>query len=112
MSSFEERLDECFESETIVLKELNTIPVGELNRILNQTEIKRNISISDKGAIGSTWDQFFKASRKRDTSLAKKSLAKLIMGYGIMIQFLGQPKNKRGAWLKNFLRATQGEDKK
>jgi hypothetical protein len=112
MSTFNERLDECFDLEQTVLREMNVLPPGELNRIMNQSEIKKTISISDKGVIGDSWDSFFKAMRKKDVNGVKKAMAKLIMGYGIMIQFLGQPKNKRANFLKSFLRSAQGGSKK
>jgi hypothetical protein len=112
MSNFNERLNECFDLEETILREMTTIPVGELNRILNQTEIKRSIMVSDKGTIGAEWDKFFQASKNKDKAQAKRSLAKLIMGYGIILQFLGQPKNKRGQFLRKFLRSTQGEPSK
>jgi hypothetical protein len=108
MSEYLDRLDECFDLEQTVLREMNIIPAGELNRILNQTDLKKTINVSDKGIIGDSWETFFSAMKKKNISQVKKSLAKLIMGYGVMIQFLGQPKNKRSHFLKTFLRSTQG----
>jgi hypothetical protein len=112
MSDFLNKLDKCFGNDEQILNEVSTMPAGELNRILNQSDIKRSIASSDKGAISDAWDVFFNASRRKNKEQVKKSFARLVMGYGIILMFLGQPRNKRMQFLKNFLKSTQGAPSK
>jgi predicted transcriptional regulator len=103
MKTFKQQLDEKFSLEYTVLKEISTIPTGSLNKILNGADVKRVLTTGDKGNIGELWKQLITALRKNNEDGVKKSLAELIVGYSLMIQFLGQPKNKRLDWINNFL---------
>lgn len=111
MSDYIDRLDETFSLETAVLNEVTNIPVGDLNRILNQSEVKRIIKDSGKGNVGELWNDMFDGLKKGNKGRVQQSLAGLIVGYSLMMQFLGQPRNKRLVWLKSFLKNSQGSNK-
>jgi hypothetical protein len=110
--NYQTKLDEMFSLEHTVLNEITIIPAGSLNRILNQSEVKRVINTSDKGRVGELWKDLTDAIENKNDVKMKKSLAGLIIGYSLMMQFLGQPKNTRLKWLSSFLKSVQTVPKK
>ena len=102
--NFEKQLDLIFETiEVKVLNEVSIIPPSELDRVLNQSEIKRSISMVDKGKLGGSIDDFIKAIEDKDHDKIRDTLGKIIVGYSVATQFLSQPRNERMKWVKNFL---------
>ena len=110
--NFNEEIDFLFSDENLVLSEVSIMPAADLDRIMHQSEVRRVVSQSgSKGEMKTNWDGLFDALNKKDKNSFKKSLAQLITGYSLVIQFLGQPRNKRLDWIKNFMKnANQVKD--